>query len=143
MQRTMFKSKIHRATVTHADLHYEGSVSIDADLMEAADMLPYEQVHLWNVTRGARLTTYAIASPSGSGVVCVNGAAAHHARPGDVVILSTFATMDEAQAAAHTPTVVRVDVRNRIVSARPERAGPAAPVECAPTRGAANDPIHP
>ena len=81
MRRTLFKSKIHRATVTHADLDYEGSVTIDGDLMRAANILPYERVHIWNVTNGSRLETYALEGPAGSGVICVNGAAAHHARP--------------------------------------------------------------
>ena len=83
MRRTLFKSKIHRATVTQADLDYEGSVTIDATLMRAADILPYEKVHIWNRTNGSRLETYALEGPAGSGVICVNGAAAHLARPGD------------------------------------------------------------
>jgi aspartate 1-decarboxylase len=125
MRRTIFKSKIHRATVTHADLDYEGSVTIDADLMRAADILPYEQVAIWNVTRGSRLETYALEGPAGSGVVCVNGAAAHHNRPGDLVIIATFAEMDEAEARAHQPTVVLVDEQNRIKDAgAAEIAGP-------------------
>ena len=125
MRRTIFKSKIHRATVTHADLDYEGSVTLDADLMRAADILPYEQVAIWNVTRGSRLETYALEGPAGSGVVCVNGAAAHHNRPGDLVIVATFAEMDEAEARAHQPTVVLVDEQNRIKDAgAAEIAGP-------------------
>ena len=94
MRRTLFKSKIHRATVTQADLDYEGSVTIDADLMRAADMLPYEKVHIWNRTNGTRLETYALEGPAGSGVICVNGAAAHLARPGDMVIIATFAEVE-------------------------------------------------
>jgi len=125
MRRTIFKSKIHRATVTHADLDYEGSVTLDADLMRAADILPYEQVAIWNVTRGSRLETYALEGPAGSGVVCVNGAAAHHNRPGDLVIVATFAEMEEAEARAHQPTVVLVDEQNRIKEAgAAEIAGP-------------------
>jgi len=125
MRRTIFKSKIHRATVTHADLDYEGSVTLDADLMRAADILPYEQVAIWNVTRGSRLETYALEAPAGSGVVCVNGAAAHHNRPGDLVIIATFAEMEEAEARAHQPTVVLVDEQNRIKEAgAAEIAGP-------------------
>jgi aspartate 1-decarboxylase len=125
MRRTIFKSKIHRATVTHADLDYEGSVTLDADLMRAADILPYEQVAIWNVTRGSRLETYALEGPAGSGVVCVNGAAAHHNRPGDLVIVATFAEMEEAEARAHQPTVVLVDEQNRIKDAgAAEIAGP-------------------
>jgi aspartate 1-decarboxylase len=124
MRRTLFKSKIHRATVTHADLDYEGSVTIDRDLMRAADILPYEKVAIWNVTRGSRLETYALEGPSG--VVCINGAAAHHNRPGDLVIIATFAEMDEAEARVHQPTVVLVDEQNRIKDAgAKEVAGPA------------------
>lgn len=122
----MFKSKIHRATVTQADLDYEGSVTIDDDLLRAADILPHEKVALWNVTRGSRLETYALRGEPGSGVVCVNGAAAHHFRPGDVVIVATFAEMDEAEARTHTPKVVFVDGANRIKRAgADEVAGPA------------------
>jgi aspartate 1-decarboxylase len=107
MRRTLFKSKIHRATVTQADLDYEGSVTIDGALMRAADILPYEKVHIWNRT--------ALEGPAGSGVICVNGAAAHHARPGDVVIIATFAeAADEAEARGWKPTVVHVDGHNRI-----------------------------
>src|SRR5262245_4894856 len=87
MKLQLFKSKIHRATVTHADLAYEGSVTIDRELMEAANILPYEAIHIWNVTRGTRLVTYALEGPAGSGAVCVNGAAAHLNQPGDLVIL--------------------------------------------------------
>src|SRR5689334_18951081 len=101
MIRRMFKSKIHRATVTHADLDYEGSVTIDADLLDLSDILPYEAVDVWNVTRGTRLTTYALSGPRGSGVICINGAAAHLNRPGDLVILATFADMTEAEAKHH------------------------------------------
>src|SRR5262245_45544086 len=114
MRRSMFKSKIHRATVTHADVDYEGSLTLDAALMEAADILPHEEVHIWNVTRGTRLTTYAMAGEPGSGVVCVNGAAAHLVRPGDLVIVATFADVDEAEVRAHRPKVVLVDEGNRI-----------------------------
>ena len=121
----MFKSKIHRATVTHADLSYEGSVSVDANLLEAAGILPNEAVHIWNVTRGTRLMTYALVGPRGSGAVCVNGAAAHLNQPGDLVILATFAEMTPEEARAHVPIVVRVDARNRILAdTRPEEPGP-------------------
>jgi len=115
MRRTVLKSKIHRATVTQADLDYEGSVTLDRDLMEAADILPFEQVHIWNVTRGTRLVTYALEGPAHSGVVCINGAAAHLAQPEDLVIISTFAEVDTDQALAHRPTVVLVDGHNRIL----------------------------
>src|SRR5439155_14449246 len=98
MRRVMFKSKIHRATVTQADLDYEGSLTLDRNLLEAADILPGEQVHVWNVTRGTRLQTYAITGEAGSGVVCINGAAAHLVSPGDLVIVATFTDLDEAEA---------------------------------------------
>jgi aspartate 1-decarboxylase len=121
----MFKSKIHRATVTHADLDYEGSVTIDLDLLEAANIVPNEEVHIWNVTRGTRLSTYALEGDRGSGVICINGAAAHLCRPGDLVILATFVQMDEADVRTHTPTVVLVDEANRIkVADLVEIAGP-------------------
>ena len=116
MRRTFFKSKIHRATVTHADLDYEGSVSIDEDLLEAADIWEHEAVHVWNVTRGTRLQTYAIKGPRGSGVVCINGAAAHLNKPGDTVILAAFAELEESEARTFAPTVVLVDSQNRIVA---------------------------
>jgi aspartate 1-decarboxylase len=114
MRRTMFKSKIHRATVTHADLDYEGSVTIDAELMRAADILPYERVNVWNVSRGTRIETYALEGPPGSGVLCVNGAAAHQNRPGDLVIIATFAEYGAEELACHVPKVVLVDRQNRI-----------------------------
>lgn len=123
----MFLSKIHRATVTHADLDYEGSVTVDAELLDAAGMLEHEEVHIWNVTRGTRLATYTLAGPRGSGVVCVNGAAAHLMSPGDLVILATFADMEEAEARTHVPRVVRVDRRNRAIGLEPERPGPQMP----------------
>jgi aspartate 1-decarboxylase len=129
MRRSLFKSKIHRATVTHADLTYEGSVTIDEALMTAAEILPYERVHIWNASNGARLETYALPGEAGSGVVCVNGAAARHAQPGDVVIIATFADVDEVEARAWKPVVVRVDGRNRLMStSAPERPGPDRPL---------------
>jgi aspartate 1-decarboxylase len=115
MRRILFKSKIHRATVTQADLDYEGSVTIDVDLLRAADILPYEKVAIWNVTRGTRLETYALEGPSGSGVICINGAAAHLNQPGDLVIIATFAEVEQAELAGWKPTVVFVDAKNRIV----------------------------
>jgi aspartate 1-decarboxylase len=125
MRLNVFKSKIHRATVTHADLDYEGSVTIDADLMDAASILPNEAVHIWNVTRGTRLVTYALQGPRGSGAVCVNGAAAHLNRPGDLVILATFADLEVEEARVHKPVVVRVDSANRVVeTSSEERVGP-------------------
>lgn len=115
MRRTLFKSKIHRATVTHADLDYEGSVTIDADLLDTADIFPNEAVHLWNVSNGNRLMTYALEGKRGSGVVCANGAAAHHFSAGDLIIVATFAEMDTEEARSYQPTVVLVDSNNQIL----------------------------
>lgn len=126
MRRTFFKSKIHRATVTHADLDYEGSVTIDEDLLDASGILEYEAVHVWNITRGTRLQTYAIKGERGSGTICINGAAAHLNRPGDLVILATFAELEQAEVRGFKPVVVQVDARNRIVGRDvTEVAGPA------------------
>jgi aspartate 1-decarboxylase len=116
MLRTMFKSKIHRATVTQADLHYVGSVTVDADLLDAADLLPGELVHIVDITNGARLETYTIAGERGSGVIGINGAAAHLVHPGDLVILISYAQVDDAEARTMTPRVVHVDAGNRIVA---------------------------
>ncbi len=115
MLRTMFKSKIHRATVTEANLNYVGSITIDRDLLEAADILEYEQVQVVNINNGARFETYTIAGPAGSGVICLNGAAARLAQPGDLVIIISYAQMDEAELASFQPKVVLVDAQNRIV----------------------------
>ncbi|MFC5286808.1 aspartate 1-decarboxylase [Actinokineospora guangxiensis] len=115
MFRTMLKSKIHRATVTQADLHYVGSVTVDPVLLEAADLLPGEQVAIVDVTNGARLETYVIEGERGSGVIGINGAAAHLVHPGDIVILIAYGLMDSAEAAAHQPRVVFVDADNRVV----------------------------
>jgi aspartate 1-decarboxylase len=126
MRRILFKSKIHRATVTQADLDYEGSVTIDRDLLRAADILPFEKVAVWNVTRGTRLETYALEGEAGSGVICINGAAAHLNKPGDLVIIATFAEAEEHEARNWKPTVVFVDEKNRIVPSRTEEIpGPA------------------
>ena len=126
MRRILFKSKIHRATVTQADLDYEGSVTIDSQLLRAADILPYEKVAVWNVTRGTRLETYALEGEAGSGVICINGAAAHLNKPGDLVILATFAEVEQHEAVHWKPTVVFVDEHNRIVPGRTEEIpGPA------------------
>ncbi len=113
MHRVMMKSKLHRATVTATDLHYEGSISVDSDLLDAADILPNEQVHVWDVTNGARLVTYALAGARGSGVVQVNGAGAHLIRTGDIVIIATYATLEDQEARAHEPLVVQLDAENR------------------------------
>jgi aspartate 1-decarboxylase len=122
--RTMLKSKIHRATVTQADLHYVGSVTLDADLMEAADLLPGEQVAIVDVTNGARLETYVIEGERGSGVIGINGAAAHLVHPGDLVILLSYAQMDDVLARAYVPRVVHVDGANRIVELGADLAAP-------------------
>ena len=123
MERKMLKSKIHRATVTGADLHYEGSITIDKDLMEAADIIPYEAVCVWDVNNGSRFETYAIEGERGSGVVCVNGAAARLVAPNDLVIIASFVSMDNAEALAHEPKLVFVDDRNMILPTRMEKAG--------------------
>ena len=115
MMRTMMNSKIHRATVTQADLHYVGSVTVDEDLLEAADLLPGELVHIVDVTNGARLETYTIPGERGSGVIGINGAAARLVAPGDIVILIGYAQMETAEARKHQPTVVFVDAHNRVV----------------------------
>ena len=115
LQRPMMISKIHRATVTQADLHYVGSVTIDADLMEAADILPDQQVDIVDVTNGARLTTYAIPGEAGSGVLCINGAAAHLVHEGDLVIIIGYGMLADAEARTFEPHVVFVDADNRIV----------------------------
>jgi aspartate 1-decarboxylase len=114
MTRTMLKSKIHRATVTEANVEYEGSVTIDADLLRAADILPWERVDIWDCTNGSRLATYAIEGEPGSGVVCVNGAAAHLVKPGDVIIIASFVGVEDAEARSLRPRRVFVDGRNQI-----------------------------
>ena len=113
--RTMLKSKIHRATVTRADLNYVGSVTVDADLMDAADLLPGEQVAIVDVTNGARLETYVIPGERGTGVIGINGAAAHLVHPDDLVILISYAQMDDALARTFSPKVVHVDSGNRLI----------------------------
>lgn len=121
MRRRMLGGKIHRATVTGACVDYEGSVSVDSLLLEAAGMIEHEAIEVWNVTTGARLTTYALASTPGSGTVCLNGSAAHHASAGDLVILATFVDIDDAEAASWRPHVVFVDAENRVRAKRLER----------------------
>jgi len=120
MRRTMLGGKIHRATVTDACLEYEGSVTVDADLLDAAGILEYEAVSIWNVTAGSRLTTYALRGQRGSGTVCVNGAAAHHADVGDLVIIAYFIDMEDSEAQAWRPHAVFVDAANRVVERRAE-----------------------
>jgi aspartate 1-decarboxylase len=125
MMRTMLKSKIHRATVTQADLHYVGSVTVDENLLDAADLIPGEQVAIVDVTNGARLETYVIPGERGSGVIGINGAAAHLVHPGDLVILISYGLMDEAEAKSYIPTVVHVDEANRIVELGGDPAAPS------------------
>ncbi len=125
MQRTMLKSKIHRATVTQADLHYVGSLTVDADLMQAADLLPGEQVHIVDINNGARLETYVIEGPRGSGVIGINGAAARLVHPGDLVIIISYASLGDAEARAFAPRVVHVDAGNRVTGTGSDAAQPA------------------
>jgi aspartate 1-decarboxylase len=115
MYRNMLRSKIHRATVTGADLHYEGSVTVDSDLLARADIVQHQEVEIWNVTNGERFRTYALPGKPGSGVVCINGAAAHKARAGDLVIIATFGWMTDAEARTWEPKLVFVDAKNRPV----------------------------
>jgi aspartate 1-decarboxylase len=124
MMRTMMKSKIHRATVTQADLHYVGSVTIDAALMEAADLLEGEKVAIVDVTNGARLETYVIPGESGSGIIGINGAAAHLVRPGDLVIIMSYALVTDEEARTLKPRVVHVDEKNRIAKLGKDAAEP-------------------
>ena len=114
MRLVAFKSKIHRATITEADLNYEGSITIDADLTDAADILPHEQVQILNLNNGERFDTYAIRGPRGSGIVCLNGPAARRAHVGDIVIIITYAEMEREELLRHVPTIVMVDEKNRI-----------------------------
>lgn len=118
MQRTMLKSKLHRVTVTHSELHYEGSCAIDQDLLDAADIREYQQIDIYNVNNGERFTTYAISAERGSGIISVNGAAARKASPGDLLIIATYAMYDEAELAKFEPDLVYVDSRNRMMNQR-------------------------
>jgi len=127
--RIMMKAKIHRATVTQADLHYVGSVTIDADLLDAADLIEGEQVAIVDITNGARLETYVIPAPRGSGTIGINGAAAHLVHPGDLVIIMNYALYDEAEIASRKPRVVHVDEHNRVVKIGND---PSEPVPGAP-----------
>lgn len=115
MFRSMFKSKIHRATLTATKLDYEGSIAVDKDLLDAADMLPGEEVHVLNCNNGERLVTYLIEAPAGSGTIMLNGPAARRGYPGDTVVLITYASMTDEEARAHKPTVVHVDEKNRMI----------------------------
>ncbi len=114
MNITMLKSKLHRATVTHAELEYEGSCAIDQKLLDAANILPFEQLHIYNVTNGERFTTYAITAPRGSGTIGVNGAAAHKAGPGDLLIICTYAELEAKEAEHFNPALVYLDKSNAI-----------------------------
>jgi aspartate 1-decarboxylase len=115
MLRTLLKSKIHRATVTQTELHYEGSITIDEVLMEAADLVAFERVDIYDVTNGARLSTYVISGERGSGVICLNGAAAHLVDAGDTIIIASYAQYPEAEIKGHCPRLVRVDQRNGLL----------------------------
>lgn len=115
MQLTMLKGKIHRATVTDANLEYVGSISIAEDLLESAGLLPYEQVDVYNITNGERFTTYTIVAPRGSGEICINGAAAHKANPGDLVIICAYCRMEPEEAKGHKPVEVYVDEKNKVM----------------------------
>jgi len=117
MQRHLMKSKVHRATITATDLHYEGSLTVDEDLLDAADLVAHEEIHVVNVNNGSRFTTYVIPGPRGSGVMQLNGAAARLGHPGDRVILIAYGVFTEPEAQRHTPRVVFVDERNRVVRA--------------------------
>ena len=129
MIRVMMKSKIHRATVTQADLHYVGSISIDSALMEAADLLEGEKVAIVDITNGARLETYVIPAPAGSGMIGINGAAAHLVHEGDMVIIISYAMLENAEARRLKPRVVHVDEKNRIVSLGNDAAEPVPGAE--------------
>lgn len=118
MQRVMLKAKLHRVHVTHSELHYEGSCAIDDDLLEAADIREYQQIDIYNVNNGERFTTYAIRAQRGSGIISVNGAAAHKANPGDILIIATYASYFEAELQDFHPQLVYVDECNRIVAKR-------------------------
>lgn len=118
MQRTMLKSKLHRVHVTHSELHYEGSCAIDDELLEAANISEYEQISIYNVTNGERFTTYAIRAERHSGIISVNGAAAHKAQPKDIIIIASYATYNEVELEKYSPQLVYVDQQNRIQSQR-------------------------
>jgi len=126
MQRTMLKSKLHRVRVTHSELHYEGSCAIDDNLLDAADIREYQQIDIYNVTNGERFTTYAIRAQRGSGVISVNGAAAHKANPGDILIIASYAMYNELELQKFHPQLVYVDEHNRIIAQRDHIAVQAA-----------------
>jgi aspartate 1-decarboxylase len=117
MLRKVLKSKIHRATITQADLNYQGSIAVDEALLKAADIAPFESVHVWNISNGSRLETYAVPAEAGSGCICINGAAARHSHSGDLVIIATFTWQEDNPAVEYTPKLVFVDAGNRQLSA--------------------------
>jgi aspartate 1-decarboxylase len=114
MQLNMFKAKIHRATVSHAELHYEGSIAIDGNLLDAAGIREYEQIHAWDINNGERFVTYALRAEEGSGIISVNGSAARSVEVGDLIIIAAFAQLDEKELTQFQPTCVYVDANNRI-----------------------------
>ena len=124
MQRTMLKSKLHRVTCTHSELHYEGSCAIDQDLLDSGDIRENQQIDIYNIANGERFTTYAICAERGSGIVSVNGAAAHRASPGDLLIIAAYAAYSEAELASYKPDLVYVDEKNRV-----KRKSGAIPVQ--------------
>ena len=121
MMRIMLKSKIHRATVTQADLNYKGSITIDQKLMKAADIIPYEQVRIYNISNGERFETYTIEGKPGSGVICLNGAAARKGAVGDLIIIATYALMEDKELAHGKPKLIQVTPDNRIASERKKK----------------------
>jgi aspartate 1-decarboxylase len=136
MFRTLLKSKIHRATVTHCELHYEGSCGIDEDLLDAANLCENEQIHIWNINNGERFVTYVIKAPRGSGIISLNGSAARRASVGDLVILAAFGMVHEDQVPGHEPKLVFMDEANRMKELRsypqnPEQTSPLRPIEVA------------
>ncbi len=118
MQRNMLKSKLHRVTATHAELHYEGSCAIDENLLEAANIREYEAIDIWNINNGARFSTYAIKGQRGSGIISVNGSAARHAQVGDLLIIATFADYNEAELVDHKPSLIYVDSNNQMTHSK-------------------------
>ncbi len=131
MFRTLLKSKIHRASVTHCELHYEGSCGIDEDLMDAANLCENEQIHVWNINNGERFVTYAIKAPRGSGIFSLNGSAARRAAVGDLIIIAAFGLVTEAEVAGHAPKLVFMDEANRV---KELRAHPENPEQTSPLR---------
>ncbi len=129
MLRTLLKSKIHRATVTQCELHYEGSCAIDQDLLDAADILENEQVHIWNINNGERFVTYAIQGERGSGMISINGSAARRASVGDLVIIASFAQLESSELSQHKPKLVFVDAHNHISGERDHVPTQASPDE--------------